>query len=160
MKNNQPPQAARHAITTARRPDNTCSSAMVRSRSTKFMARPSHEPRSRCSEIGFTFVLFSRRFIYVYIHIYIHICTYMYMYIHTCTYIHIHICTYWCTFRSKCTYIFTCMVCIYTSIYFCAAFQEIPAPPPRAVYRNSVKNMIYMDSYIYVCAHMLAYTSM
>jgi len=43
MKNNQPPQAAHHAIMTARRPDNTHSSALVRSQSTKFMARPSRE---------------------------------------------------------------------------------------------------------------------
>ena len=49
------PAAAHHAITTARCPDNTRSSALVRSRSTKFMARPSCEPRSQCSEIGFTF---------------------------------------------------------------------------------------------------------
>jgi len=63
MKNNQPPQAAHHAITTAQRPDNTRSSALVRSRSTKFMARPSREPRSQCSNIGFTFLPFSRRFL-------------------------------------------------------------------------------------------------
>jgi len=91
-KNNQPPQTAHYAITTARRPDNTRSSALVQSRSTKFMARPNCEPRSVCCfvllkrywgiivrsrgsftsepsqffEIGFTFLLFSRRF-----------CTYM-----------------------------------------------------------------------------------
>jgi len=63
MKNNQPPQAAHHAITTARRPDNTGSSALVRSQSTKFMARPSREPRSQCSDIGFTFLPFSRHFL-------------------------------------------------------------------------------------------------
>jgi len=61
MQNNQPPQAAHHAITTAQRPDNTRLTALVRSRSTKFMTRPSREPRSQCSEIGFTFLPFSRR---------------------------------------------------------------------------------------------------
>jgi len=35
------PAAAHHTITTARRPDNTRLSALVRSRSTQFMARPS-----------------------------------------------------------------------------------------------------------------------
>jgi len=63
MKNKQPLQAAHHAITTARRPDNTRSSALARSRSTKFMPCPSHEPRSQCSDIGFTFLPFSRRFL-------------------------------------------------------------------------------------------------
>ena len=62
MKNNQPPQAAHHAITTAWCPDNTRSSALVRSRSSKFMAHPSREPRSQCSNIGFSFLPFSRRF--------------------------------------------------------------------------------------------------
>ena len=62
MKNNQPPQAAHHTITTARRPDNTRSSALMRSRSTKFMGRPSHEAQSQCSDIGSIFLPFSRRF--------------------------------------------------------------------------------------------------
>jgi len=39
------PAAAHHTITTARRPDNILSSALVQSRSTKFMACPSCEPR-------------------------------------------------------------------------------------------------------------------
>jgi len=46
VKNNQPPQAAHYAITTAWRSDNTRSSALVRSQSTKFMARPSRERES------------------------------------------------------------------------------------------------------------------
>jgi hypothetical protein len=59
MRNNQ---TAHHAIKTARCPDNTSSSTPVRSLSTQFMARPSCELTSRCSEIGFTFSPFSRRF--------------------------------------------------------------------------------------------------
>jgi len=55
------PATAYHAITTARRPDNNRSSALVRSLSTQFMARPSCELTSRCSEIGFTFSTCSRR---------------------------------------------------------------------------------------------------
>jgi len=39
-------------ITTARRPDNTRSSALVRSQSTKFMSNPCRKLWSRCSEIG------------------------------------------------------------------------------------------------------------
>jgi len=39
------PAVAHHAITTALRPDNTCSSTLVRSQSTKFMDHPSCEPR-------------------------------------------------------------------------------------------------------------------
>ena len=39
-------------ITTARRPDNTCSSALVRSQSNNFMANPRRELRSRYFEIG------------------------------------------------------------------------------------------------------------
>jgi len=39
-------------MTTARRPDNTRSSALVRSQSTKFMVNPCRELWSRCSEIG------------------------------------------------------------------------------------------------------------
>ena len=39
-------------VTTARRPDNTCSSALVRSQSTKFRVNPCCELRSRYSKIG------------------------------------------------------------------------------------------------------------
>ena len=63
MKNNQPPQAAHQAITTARRPDNTRSSARVRSQSTKFMTNPRRELRSRCSEIGSHFHCFPAVFL-------------------------------------------------------------------------------------------------
>ena len=56
------PATALHAITTARRPDNVRSSALVQSLSTQFMASPSCELTSRCSEIGFTFSPFSHRF--------------------------------------------------------------------------------------------------
>jgi len=58
------PTTVHHAITTARRPDNTRSSALVRSLSTQFMALPSCELTTRCSEVGFTFSTFSRRFSY------------------------------------------------------------------------------------------------
>jgi len=44
--------AARHTITTARLQDNNLLSALVRSQSTQFMARPSCEPRSQCSEMS------------------------------------------------------------------------------------------------------------
>jgi len=57
------PTKAHHAITTARRQDNTRSSALVRILSTQFMARPSCELTSRCSGIGFTFSPFSLRFL-------------------------------------------------------------------------------------------------
>jgi len=50
-------------ITTARRPDNTRSSARVRSQSTKFMVNPCRELRSRCSEIGSHFHHFPAVFI-------------------------------------------------------------------------------------------------
>jgi len=60
MKERPNPATDHQAITTARRQDNIRSSALVRGRSIQFMARPSCEPRSRCSEIGFTFSLFSR----------------------------------------------------------------------------------------------------
>jgi len=57
--------ATHHTITTARHRDYNRWFALVRSRSTQFMARSSCEARRRCSEIGFTFLLFPRRFIYV-----------------------------------------------------------------------------------------------
>jgi len=56
------PAAAHHTITTERRPDNTCSSALawVRSQSTQFMARPICWPQRRNK---FTSVPFSRGFL-------------------------------------------------------------------------------------------------
>jgi len=56
------PAAAHHTITTERRPDNTCSSALarVRSQSTQFMARPICWPQRRNKV---TFVPFSRGFL-------------------------------------------------------------------------------------------------
>jgi len=56
------PATAHHTIKTAPRSDNTRSFALVQRLSTQFMARPSCELTSRCSEIGFTFSPFSRRF--------------------------------------------------------------------------------------------------
>jgi len=53
------PAAAHHTITTARRPDNTRSFALVRSWFTLFMARPSCRPRRRSSETGSHFCHFS-----------------------------------------------------------------------------------------------------
>jgi len=44
------PAAAHHTITTARRPDNTRSSALVRGRSTQFMASPGRLPQRRSPE--------------------------------------------------------------------------------------------------------------
>jgi len=49
-------------ITTARRPDNTRSSALVRSQTTKFMVNSCWRLRSRWSEKRITFPPFSRRF--------------------------------------------------------------------------------------------------
>ena len=56
------PTAAHHTITTVRRPHYNCSSALVRSRSTQFMARPSCEPRRRPPETRLRFCHFRRVF--------------------------------------------------------------------------------------------------
>jgi len=55
-------------ITTARRPDNTCSSALVWSQSTKFMAHPSREPEAML-QTRITFSPFSRLYVYMYIYL-------------------------------------------------------------------------------------------
>jgi len=56
------PTAAHHNITTARRPDNTRSSALVRSRSIRSLTGSGCQPRNRCSEAGFTFLPFLHKF--------------------------------------------------------------------------------------------------
>jgi len=65
------PTAAHDTITTTRHPDYNCSSALVRSRSTQFMALPSCEPQRQhpnWNEVAFL------PFWRVCTHIYIHIC--------------------------------------------------------------------------------------
>jgi len=57
------PTAAHHIITTACHPDNTHSSALVRSQSTRSMAGSGCKPRRQCSETRFTFLPFSLVFL-------------------------------------------------------------------------------------------------
>ena len=56
------PAAAHHTITTVHRSNNICSSALVLSRSTQFMARPSCWPQRRSPETGLHFCYFREFF--------------------------------------------------------------------------------------------------
>jgi len=62
MKNDQTPATAHHTITTARRPDNIRSSALVRGRSTQFMANSCRWPQKRFPETRLHFRHFRRLF--------------------------------------------------------------------------------------------------
>ena len=130
MKNNQPPQAPITQITTARRPNNTHSSALVRSQSTKFMANPCRELWSQMLRNRITFPPFSRRFFSIYIYVFMYI--YKYIYIHIKTYIYIYICIY--------TYIYI-YIYIYVNIYV------------------HLYIYIYTNMYIYICEDCFYYCS-
>jgi len=54
------PTAAHHTITTARRPDHTRSSALVRSQSIRSMAGSGCWPQRRLPEMGLRFAIFAR----------------------------------------------------------------------------------------------------
>jgi len=59
MKKSPNPAPAHHAITTARRPDNIRSSALVQGQSIQFMVCPSCEPQRPCPKQGVSLNIFA-----------------------------------------------------------------------------------------------------